>query len=220
MSFLAGLVPQATRIVFSGTSLHPMVTRAARLKQRTVLPVSALATPWVSAQWGLRAPSALAQGIARYARLVRRECDDPVCSVANYLFGSGPEVLWRHDNLDDATHRWLAREVGFAPFSVLKQVAAGAGAGHLVAMDHQPGLPDDFGSARPPHDARMTFVVGEENRLYLAEGQRRSFAYFDALRPGVHQLHVFPGYAHLDVFFGRNAPRDTYPALVAGLASR
>lgn len=220
MSYLAGLVPQATRIVFSGTSLHPVVTRAARIKQRTVLPLSALATPWVSAQWGLRPPSALAQGVARYARLVRRECDDPVCSVANYLFGAGPEVLWRHDNLDDATHRWLAREVGFAPFAVLKQVARGAGAGHLVAMDHQPGLPEDFASARPPHEARLTFVVGEENRLYLARGQRRSWEHFDALRPDVHQLDVFPGYAHLDVFFGRDAPRDTFPALLAGLASR
>jgi hypothetical protein len=219
MSFLAGLVPQATRIVFSGTGLHPMVGRRARLKQRVVLPVSALSTPWVSAQWGLRAPSALAQVIARYGRLVRNECDDPVCSVANYLFGVGPEVLWRHDNLDDATHRWLAREIGFSPLTVMRQVARSVRAGHLVAMNGLPGLPDDLEAVRAPQGARLTFVVGAANRLYRPEGQRRSFEHFDAQRAGVHALHEFPGYAHLDVFFGREAQHDTYPALIAGLAS-
>jgi predicted alpha/beta hydrolase len=219
MSFLAGLVPQAKRIVFSGTGLHPMVSRRARFKQRTVLPISALSTPWVSAQWGLRPPSALAQGIARYARLRRRECDDPVCSVANYLYGVGPEVLWRHENLDEATHRWLGREIGFAPFAVLKQVARGVRAGKLVAMDHRPELPADFAAVTPPDDTRLTFVVGAANRLYDPEGQRRSFEHFDAQRKGVHAHHEFPGYAHLDVFFGRNAQHDTYPALVAGLTA-
>ena len=106
----------------------------ARIKQRTVLPAAALSTPWMSAQWGLRAPSALAQGVARYARLVRRECDDPVCATANYLFGVGPEILWRHENLSDDTHRWLGREVGFAPFAVLKQLARSSRKGRLVAM--------------------------------------------------------------------------------------
>jgi hypothetical protein len=218
ISHVAGLVPEVTTVVSSAVSLHPRVTRGARIKQRILLPAAALSTPYIDAQWGIRAPSAMAKGLARWARLLRRECDDPVCALANYMFGAGPEVLWLHANLDEATHAWTAREFGYAPFRFLRQLSKSVRAGHLVPVDGIPTLPESYVAAPPPHDARFTFVAGTANRLFLPESQERTFAYFEGLRPGVHALHLFPGYGHLDVFLGRNAEQDTYPAILAGLA--
>ncbi|HEX9484518.1 MAG TPA: hypothetical protein VF929_08045, partial [Gemmatimonadaceae bacterium] len=51
------------------------------------------------------------------------------------------------------------------------------------------------------------------NRCFLPESQQRTFAHFDALRPGYHSLHTFPAYSHLDVFMGKNAARDVFPII-------
>jgi hypothetical protein len=80
------------------------------------------------------------------------------------------------------------------------------------------GLPDDLAAAPPRTDARFTLLAGAENRCFLPSSQRRTHAWLDARRPGFHALHVLPGYTHMDVFFGRDAPRDVFPRIVAALA--
>jgi hypothetical protein len=35
--------------------------------------------------------------------------------------------------------------------------------------------------------------------------------------PGHYDQHIFEGYAHLDLFIGRNAARDVYPYLLQKL---
>ena len=63
----------------------------------------------------------------------------------------------------------------------------------------------------------MAFFAGEENRCFLPASQERTFRYFDGVRPSYHSLHVIPDYAHLDVFIGKNAARDVFPAMIGEL---
>ena len=105
------------------------------------------------------------------------------------------------------------------PTSFFRQMAQCAAAGHLVAVDDTVrGLPDDFLAAAPPRTgARFTLLAGAENRCFLPSGQRRTHAWLKPGGPGVGTLHVLPGYSHMDVFFGRDAPRDVFPRIVAAL---
>jgi hypothetical protein len=189
-----------------------------RIKQLFMLPAIAAVTPYEDAQWGIRPPSPPAALLAAYTRVVRNECDNPVCRTASYMYGTGPDVLWRHDNVDPDVHRWMGREIGFAPIPLLRQLTASVGADHMIRYENLPQLPADY-VAQPPHpDApTFTFLVGKQNRMFLPQGQRESFEYFDSHQPGRHDFHVFDGVGHLDMFLGRDAPTKTFPEMLNGL---
>ena len=219
LAAVAGLVPEATTVVSTAVSLHPVVPWQARLKQRAVLPVISGLTPYADPQWAIRPPTPLARGMATVAALRRRECDDRVCALSNYMFGAGGEVLWRHENLHPETHAWLAREFGFTPFRVMRQLARSVGAGHLVPTGALPELPADLLDRPPRTEARFAFVAGTANRLFLPESQRRSFEWMERWQPGRHSLHVLDGYTHLDLYVGRRAPEEVYPTILEALAA-
>ena len=220
MTALAGLATDVTHIVASAVSLHTVVPWQTRVKSRFLLPLLGLRMPYISAQWGVRAPTALATGFARAARLMRRECDNPVCALGNYMYGTGPDVLWVHDRLGDRAHDWIAREFGFAPYRFLKQMRSCTSAGHLVPARELPALPPDLLAAPIPAHQRWTFLAGTRNRLYLPVGQERSHAHFlkHSGPDAGHTLHHLEGYGHLDPLLGPDAARDVFPVIVAGLA--
>jgi hypothetical protein len=214
---LAGLAPNVSRVVSSAVSLHPVVPWASRLKLTLLRPLLARLTPIVSAQWGVRPPTPLGWLVARWAALVRRECDDPVCALANYMYGAGGDVLWRHANLDDETHDWTSREFGYAPMSFLRQMARSVRAGHLVPVDRLTGLPPSYVDAPLRGETPWTFVAGDRNRLFTAESQRRTHAWFAERQPGRHRLEILGGYGHLDLFFARDADVRAFPILLRAL---
>ena len=91
-----------------------------------LVPLCSLRMRGLDAQWALRSPAAIATGIERLARLIRhRDCDNPVCHLATYMYGVGPDILWRHANLDLATHEWIGREFGFCPISFFSARSGG-----------------------------------------------------------------------------------------------
>jgi hypothetical protein len=217
MSAIAGLVPEVTAVVSNAVSLHVELTPLSRRKVLTLVPAASLQLDGIDPQWAVLAPSTVAASMAGTARLLRRECDNPVCALSTFMYGAGPDVLWLHHNLDDATHEWVSREFGWAPMSFFKSLGRSVAAGHLVRTVDSPKLPPDFAAATPETDARFTFLAGSDNTCFLPSGQRRTFEHFDAHRPGYHAHHELPGYSHLDVFFGRRAHRDVFPVILEAL---
>ncbi len=218
MAAVVGLVPEVTHVVSSAVSLHVRATRKTRMKQVLMLPLASVLTPYADPQWGIRSPAPPGQGLAAVARLVRRECDNPVCAMASYVYGTGPDVLWRHANVDPDVHAWIGRELGFAPFrGLLRQLVKSTGRKHLVRAEKLPGMPESYVDAPPRTGARFTFVVGAENRMFLPAGQRATFEHFDAHAPGHHAFHELEGMGHLDTLLGRDAAERTFPVMLAGL---
>ncbi len=218
ISALAGLVDDVRTVVSNAVSLHPVVTPLSKVKLSLMTPVAARILDGVDPQWAVRAPSPLRLGLAKWVHLMRHDCNEPACAMSTYIYGYGPDVLWRHANLDTATHHWVSREFGYVPFSFFRQILRSVKAGHLVPVGGHPALPHSYVDRTPPQEQIWTFVGGEQNRCFIPEGQRRSHDWFRQRSPQDHRFVGFPGYSHLDVFFGRQAVQDTFPHILAGLA--
>ena len=218
MSACAGLVPEIRTIISSAVSLHPVVPPVSRFKLRYVSPAVSRLLGYMDPQWGVRgAPWVLPKVITAYAKASRRRCDNGVCKVSSFMFGSGDPTLWTHEQLGPEVHEWTKGEFGPAPLTFFRQMSRCVEAGHLVSVEDRRELPESFVAQEPRTDARFCFITGGANHCFLPESQRRTFAWFDEREPGRHSLHIVPGYGHLDVFVGRNAHKDYTPRILAEL---
>ncbi|MDQ3698148.1 MAG: esterase [Gemmatimonadota bacterium] len=219
MSAVSGLVPQVTTIVTNAVSLHPVIPGVSKVKLHYAVPLVGLLTPFFNPQWGVHAPTTTAKLMTLLVRLTHHECDNLVCRYASFTYGTGFPTLWRHENLNDATHEWVKGEFANVPIRFFRQMSRCVRAGHLVAVEGNPELPESFVAVPPRTDARIAFLAGEQNRCFLPESQVRTHAYFASHTPvrDRHTLHLLPGYGHLDVFMGQRAARDTFPLILAEL---
>jgi hypothetical protein len=214
---VAGLVPEVRTIVTNAVSLHPVVPAFSRVKLNAAVPLVGLLTPYVSPRWGIEAPTLTAKALTALVKLTHHECDNTVCKWVSFTYGSGFPALWRHENLNAATHEWLKQEFADVSLAFFRQMARCVRRGHLVAVDGIRELPADFVAQPPQTDARFALLAGAMNRCFLPESQVRTHAFLDRARAGYHTLHVLPNYGHLDVFMGKNAVRDTFPLIAAEL---
>ena len=217
MSAVAGLLPQVSTIVSNAVSLHPQVSWLSHQKGRFALPLVGLLTDYLNPQWGDKAEGFVPRSLQAIVRLTHRECANGVCRFSSFTYGTGFPVLWRHENLSDATHDWIRGEFAAVPITFFRQMTRCIDAGHLVRQEHLPELPDDFAAAPPRTNARFAFIAGEMNDCFKWQSQQSSYDWFNAHQPGRHALHVLGGYGHLDIFIGKNAARDTFPVMLAEL---
>ncbi len=218
MSAAAGLLPEVTTVLSNAVSLHPVIPKATLAKFRVTLPSLHLLVDYLDPQWGNHADTLMGKLITAWVLATHYECNNNVCRLASFTYGTGRPTLWRHENLNDATHEWVKQEFGKVPTSFFEQIYKCVLAGHLVGVEPLVPLPQDFGTQPPPQtDARFVFFAGTENVCFLPESQLRTYQYFDHLKPGYHGLHYLPGYGHLDPFIGENASRDVFPLMLAEL---
>lgn len=217
MSAVAGLVPEVRTVVTNAVSLHPVIPAFSELKIRAVAPLIARLTPYVDPQWGVAAPDAVAKAVVALVRLTHHECDNTVCRMVSFTYGTGFPCLWSHENLNEATHEWVKQEFAAVPMTFFAQMARCVARGHLVSVEGHNELPESFVAGPPQTDARFVFLAGEENKCFLPESQERTFEFFDVHRPGRDSLHLLPGYGHLDVFMGQRAATDVFPLILEEL---
>lgn len=217
MAATAGLLPEVSTVVTNAVSLHPVIPGFTRFKIRWLAPLLGRLIPYMNPRWGVSAPHTLAWALAQLTRLTHHECDNLVCRMVSFTYGTGFPCLWSHDNLDAATHEWVKQEFAEVPFTFFGQMERCVARGHLVAVTDRSELPRSLVAQPPQTDARFAFLAGRDNLCFLAESQQRSWDFFDTHRPDHHTLHVIPGYGHLDVFMGRNAARDIGPLILQEL---
>ncbi len=218
MSAVAGLVPEVKTVIANAVSLHTVIPGFSEFKIKRLVPLVAKLTPYMNPQWGLEAPTLTAKGLALIVRMTHHECDNPVCKMSSFTYGTGFPTLWRHENLNPATHEWVKQEFAHVPFTFFHQMAKCVDAGHLVSIEDHPELPRDFVAQPPQTDARFVFFSGKQNVCFLPVSQERTFRFFEEQRPGYHKLYELPEYGHLDVFMGKDAFRDVFPLMLEELA--
>jgi hypothetical protein len=199
------------------------------VKQRLAVPVVQLATPWVDAQWGLRADTSVGRLIGAVAKRLERPCDNPACQVANFMYGSGWDTLLLHEDpegrdwIDPRVHDWSARELGATPMSFLDQICASSNYGHIVAAQpRDPMGPANYlarPNPKPPKDKRprFTFIAGDQNRMFRWQGQQKAADFMREFYGSPSDFVGLPGFGHLDPIWGIEAPRRVFPVIVDGL---
>jgi hypothetical protein len=179
----------------------------------------------LDAQWGIRPTTPAAGLFAAAAKRMERPCGNPTCQVANFMYGSGWDVLFRHVDDDgnpwvvDAVHEWTGREVGYTPLSLIAQVAESSRHGYIVpSPTPPPGTPPAYLASPPRTRAQITFIAGDHNNMFRWQGQHRAARFFDESgAPGQSDFVVLPGFGHLDTFWARDAPTLSFPVIKAGL---
>jgi alpha/beta hydrolase fold len=214
MALVAGLLPEVTTVVSNAVALHPLVPRLSRLKSRYATNTVGSFVTYLNPQWGLSAPAGWPTLIDWFVRATHHECNNAVCKHASFTFGAGFPTLWRHENLDEATHEWLKGEFAHVPMTFFREMQGCIAAGRLVSSGKHAELPADFAGQAPKTDARFVFLGGQFNRCFVPESQERTFAFFDRYAPGRNAFYELAGYGHLDVFIGKHAARDNFPLIV------
>lgn len=217
MSAMAGLIPEVKTIVSNAVSLHPVLPRWSVGKLRYAIPTFQPILPYLDPRWGESAPGLMPKIVASAVLLTHHECDNPVCKMVSFVYGSGFPALWEHENLNEATHSWINGEFGAVPMTFFRHMDLCERNGSLVNMVDDERLPKSYTDQAPRTEARIVLLAGALNKCFLAESQERTFAYFEKHRPGYHSLHVFPRYSHLDIFLGKNAAKDIFPTILREL---
>jgi len=160
-----------------------------------------------SSRWTDRMYDAL---LRFYPAHVGQRCDSPVCRRIRFIYGE----TFTHDAINHDTHHLLYDIFGEANLTILNHLSAVIRAGHVV--DH------DGNEAYLPHLSRMaipiTFVQGTGNKIFLPRGSEQTWKLLrDTNNPDLYERKVFPGYAHMDLFIGRNAHKDVFPYFLAQL---
>jgi cholesterol oxidase len=148
------------------------------------------------------------------ARLIpdqgEQPCDSAVCQRISFVYSP----MYRHEQLNQATHDALHELYGVANVRTFQHLARMVREGHLVAADGE----DRY----LPHLDRMAipiaFVHGERNAVFKPESTERTLDRLKAANPGTrYSRHVIPGYGHSDCVFGRDAARDVFPHVLEHL---
>jgi cholesterol oxidase len=199
---------------------HPRINRLkARLHLATVLKWLGF-RPVLTADYDMRTGWS-GRVLDRLLRFypTRERCTNGVCRRVLFMYG---EVL-RHDKLDSGTHDQMYEMFDRANLTALEHLSK-----MIVrrrAVDRKGGdtyvTPDNFGRVKIP----ITLIQGTKNRLFRPSGAEKTYEWL--LKYGgcghknenarIFRLEWIDGYAHLDIFVGKDAPRETYKFLLNGL---
>lgn len=139
-------------------------------------------------------------------------CHSPVCRRIAFMYAP----LYKHAQLNLATHEALHEMFGLACMKSFEHLAKMTRVGHLVDFaGREIYLPNLKRLAIP-----ISFIHGEENECFLPESTEISY---DLLRKAngadLYNRHVIPRYGHIDCIFGKNAAVDVYPYVLRHLES-
>ena len=76
--------------------------------------------------------------------------------------------------------------------------------------------PDDYWPGARNIEAPILFVTGGDNHVFT-DSNVVCYRELNALVPGRHDLHVFPGYGHQDVFMGKRSDVEIFPRFLTFL---
>jgi cholesterol oxidase len=133
-------------------------------------------------------------------------CDNAVCNRITFMYAP----LYRHEQLNEATHDALHEMFGVANIESFQHLARMVRAEHLVGADgDERYIPNVKRMAIP-----IAFIHGAENACFVTESIDRAVKRLsDANGPKLYTHHEIPDYGHIDCIFGRDAARDVYPLM-------
>lgn len=219
LSLFGGAVNGLTSVVANSVGLTPRVPAWSRVKLRTApgLVEYVLGFPNLNPRWSQDPGFTPGELLSRAVSFFHRECDVPECHMLSMMWGSGRPALYEHENLADVTHRRGGDLYGATSMHYYRHVRKMVDA-DAHPLKYEPGrpdlaaLPDDYwtnvGRVRTP----VLFTTGANNRVF-SDSNIVCHQRLHAAGCTQHELKVYPGYGHQDVFMGYHVARDCFPAM-------
>jgi cholesterol oxidase len=171
----------------------------------TVLGVETMTTSFDARNWKDKLADAVLK-LNPKARL----CNSPVCRRIQLIYGE----VYKHDQLNDATHKAIHEMFGVANLTTFNHIARMIREGKIVDKKGNDVYLPNIGRLAIP----ISFIHGAENGLFLPEGTEKTFRLLcEKNGPRFYTRIVFPNYAHMDCFIGKNSARDVFPEVMAEL---
>ncbi len=114
------------------------------------------------------------------------ECGLPFCRRQTFMYGE----TYDHDQLNDATHEHLHEAFGVANMTTFRHITRVLREGHVVTADGD----DIYLSATDNLRLPISFLHGENNRLFKPEGSQLTYDYLQrGQRTRALHAHGHPG---------------------------
>ena len=210
ISAALGLLPEVKLIISNAVSLHPVVPRYSVFKLNVFVPIVHLFFRYLNPQWGLKAPNLKTKFLRFLVRVTHRENDTLVGKFVSFTYGAGCPALWRLENIDEKTKQWIQHEFAAVPLRFFNHMKKCVKQGSLVSLTKL----QRYTQYAPKTAAKIILFAGEKNQCFLAQSQRNTYDYLEAIEPGKHKLFIIKGYSHLDIFFGEKSHHDVFPLMI------
>ncbi|MFC5828144.1 alpha/beta fold hydrolase [Nonomuraea insulae] len=219
MSLFGGAVDGIASVIANSAALTPRVPNWSRLKL-TVAPAFmeyALGLPFLDPKWSEEPPFTRGWLFSKAVDLFHPECRESSCHMLSLMWGTGWPALYGHDKLAAVTHARSGDLYGATGLHYYRHVLKMVRAGRAVKYD--PGdarlaaLPDDYLAGAAEITTPVLLTTGDRNHVF-ADSNVVCHDRLKAVVPGRHELAVFPGYGHQDVFMGRNCHQDVFPLMI------
>jgi lysosomal acid lipase/cholesteryl ester hydrolase len=220
MSLFGKAVSDIASVVANSVALTPRVPPFSLLKLRTLpfIVEFVLGIPYLNPRWAEDPGLTRGKVLNKLFSLVHRECDEPACHMLSVMWGSGRPALYHHENLAEVTHRRGSDLYGGTSMNYYRHVRKMVSAGN-TAVKYRPAdpalerLPDDYFQYAAEIETPVLLTTGSNNHVFRDSNvlcHRR----LEQAAPGRHELRVYPGYGHQDVFMGKNVASDVFPSML------
>ncbi|NGO10144.1 alpha/beta hydrolase [Streptomyces sp. HC44] len=219
MSLFGGAVDNIASVIANSAALTPRVPNWSRFKLAVApnLTEYVLGFPYLDPRWADEPRFTPAWAFSQLVDLFHQECDESSCHMLSMMWGTGWPALYSHNKLHEITHRRSGDLYGATGVHYYRHVAAMVRAGRAVKYEKDDPvydrLPDDYLAGAAEIDTPMLLTTGDRNRVFT-DSNVVCHQRLEAVAPGRHELAVFPGYGHQDVFMGERVDRDIFPRML------
>lgn len=216
MSLFGKAVTGISSVIANSVALTPRVPAWSRVKLVAAPPVveTVLGLPYLNPGWGDDPGLSRGRLLSKVISAFHRECDVPACHMLSVMWGTGWPALYEHENLADVTHRRGGDLYGAVGVHYYRHVNKMVKAGGAVKFDPDnptyARLPNDYFQFAAEIETPVLLVTGAGNRVFT-DSNIVCYRRLEKMVPGRHELHVFPGYGHQDVFMGKDVASDIFP---------
>ncbi len=220
MSLFAKQVTGIASVISNSAALTPRVPAWSRVKLRLAPFVleRVLRLPYVNPRWHEDPFLSTGKILATLVSLAHRENDVHACHMLSFMWGAGYPALYRQENLHPVTHRRGGDLYGPTSVHYFRHVRKMVRNGYAVVYDptntKYASLPHNYFAYAHDIATPIYFVTGKDNRVFADSNIRCHQTLEERTGAGQHELKVFDGYGHQDVFMGKHCHRDIFPELV------
>jgi lysosomal acid lipase/cholesteryl ester hydrolase len=220
MSLFGKAVTGVTSLVANSVGLTPRVPFWSKMKLRNAPGIveHLLGFPNLNPRWSDDPSLTRGKLFSKGVSLFHRECDVPACHMLSLMWGTGWPALYSHDNLADVTHRRGGDLYGATSMNYYRHVYKMLRAGSRPVKydmgnpDHA-SLPDDYFAYAREIETPVLLTTGEANHVFT-DSNIVCYERLRALGCDHHELKIYPGYGHQDVFMGQDVARDCFPSML------